>query len=221
MSNQVTPGINQSLSSFNPETKSKMSDDEEHNLWKIWEKESMTPFFIIGNLIATALWVVMAFVVKPTALGMVGVLGIFTGTQWMPYLIAYIVANGLYKKLAYKPLTAEVGPWVKRALTAHNNAMENFMLFGISVLFALQVGVPDSELIFWAHGYFFCRCYYYVFTVCPPIFMMKTAFWCMGWVCCTVIMFKGVLVMPHEFNTADAASNLADLAEALSSDDSA
>lgn len=43
----------------------------------------------------------------------------------------------------------------------------------------------------------------------------------MGWVCCTVIMFKGVLVMPHEFNTADAASNLADLAEALSSDDSA
>ena len=34
--------------------------------------------------------------------------------------------------------------------------------------------------------------YYTVFTVSPEIFMMKTAFWCMGWGACTYIFAKGI-----------------------------
>jgi len=167
----------------------------EHNLTEKWNEEALTPFFVIGNMIATAVWVVMAFVVKVDAMGMIGVVGIFTTVQWMPYLLALIYYNGLYKKLAYAPLTAETPPWVKRAMVAHNNALENFMLFAISVFFAVAVGVKLTEINFYAHFYFACRLYYYVFTVAPEIFMMKTAFWFMGWVVCTIIFFKGVLEM--------------------------
>jgi len=35
--------------------------------------------------------------------------------------------------------------------------------------------------------------YYYIFTVAPAIFMLKTAFWCMGWGACTFIFVKGLL----------------------------
>ena len=35
--------------------------------------------------------------------------------------------------------------------------------------------------------------YYYVFTVAPEIFMMKTAMWCMGWFSCAYIYLLGGL----------------------------
>ena len=37
--------------------------------------------------------------------------------------------------------------------------------------------------------------YYYAFTVAPPIFMMKTAMWFMGWVANTIIFIKGLDAM--------------------------
>jgi hypothetical protein len=40
----------------------------------------------------------------------------------------------------------------------------------------------------------FCfRVYYWIFTVAPPIFMLKTMFWCMGWGACTYIYVLGLL----------------------------
>merc|ERR1712022_92182 len=87
-------------------------------------------------VMATALWVVVAFVIKPNAMGYVGIVGIFSSIQWMPYLMALIFYNGMYKKLAYAPLTAKTPAWVSRAMVAHNNALENFMLFFAAVVFA-------------------------------------------------------------------------------------
>ena len=72
-----------------PSTKMSGFDDEEkeHNLTEQWKEEGMTIFFVLGNLVATALWVIIAFVVKPTTVGMIGVVGLFTTFQWMPYLM--------------------------------------------------------------------------------------------------------------------------------------
>lgn len=91
------------------------------------------------------------------------------------------------------PLPAPVPKWVKRAMVAHNNSLENFMLYAISIFFALSMGVPDDEIRIAAAFYFACRVYYWVFTVAPAIFMMKTAFWCMGWGACTYIFIIGLL----------------------------
>ena len=136
-----------------------------------------------------------------SALKYVGVCGVFSGAMWMPYLMALIFFNtdsgkkfsGLYKKLAYAPLPAQTPPWVKRAMVAHNNSLENFMLFATAVFFALQAGVSDDDLVVPAIAYFVCRVYYYIFTVGPEVFMLKTAFWCMGWAACTIIFVMGLM----------------------------
>ena len=73
----------------------------------------------------------------------------------------------------------------------HSNSLENFMLFGLSVFFALAMGVPEPEIRWPAMLYFIFRVYYSVFTISPEIFMMKTALWCMGWACCTYIFIRG------------------------------
>ena len=79
------------------------------------------------------------------------------------------------------------------AAAAHNNSLENFMLFATAVFFALQAGVPDDDLVLPAMAYFVFRVYYYIFTVAPEVFMMKTAFWCMGWAACTYIYVAGLM----------------------------
>ena len=49
------------------------------------------------------------------------------------------------------------------------------------VFFALSIQVPEADIRTPAMLYFCFRVYYWIFTVAPEIFMMKTAFWCMGW----------------------------------------
>ena len=84
--------------------------------------------------------------------------GLFSASMWMPYLIALIYLNGLWKKLNYEPLTAEKPKWVDRAMVAHNNSLENFMLFATSVIFAcLMMKVPEKEVRAAAAFYFVCR----------------------------------------------------------------
>ena len=129
----------------------------EHNLTKNWKEENMTVWVAMMMVVCTAIWAFVAFSVKPDCLGFIGIVGVFSSVQWMPYLMALIYYNGLYKKLAYAPLTAKVPKWVDRAKVAHNNALENFMLFAISVFFALQSGVKAEAINFWCLFYFICR----------------------------------------------------------------
>merc|ERR1712196_507220 len=162
------------------------------SLKKNWKEENMNMGFVLLMVSMTALWVVVALVIQPSAVGYIGIVGLFSSIQWMPYLMALIYYNGMYKKLAYAPLTAKTHPWVQRAMVAHNNALENFMLFFASIVFAKMAGVADVDINFWCMFYFICRCYYFAFTLAPPIFMMKTAFWMMGWVATTIIFVKGI-----------------------------
>ena len=101
-----------------------------------------------------------------SALKYVGVCGVFSGAMWMPYLMALIYYNtdkgkpmsGLMKKLGYADLPAPIPPWVKRAMVAHNNSLENFMLFGLGVFFATASGVPEEDIRLPSQLYFIFRC---------------------------------------------------------------
>merc|ERR1712196_18512 len=128
------------------------------SLKKNWKEENMNMGFVLLMVSMTALWVVVALVIQPSATGYLGVVGLFSSIQWMPYLMALIWYNGLYKKLAYAPLTAKTPAWVGRAMVAHNNALENYMLFFASVVFCKLAGVQDSEINFYCMMYFIFRC---------------------------------------------------------------
>jgi len=169
------------------------------DLMKAWKEEGMTMFFVVAMLLGTGFIAVVTLVIRASAIMYVGIVGVTTAAMWMPYLMALIYFNtdkgkpmsGMMKKLSYAPLPAPTPKWVKRAVVNHNNSMENFMLFGMSVFFALAMGVPEPEVRWAAMAYFIFRVYYSVFTVAPEIFMMKTAFWMMGWACCTSIFMRG------------------------------
>ncbi|XRB17533.1 hypothetical protein RI054_15g73780 [Pseudoscourfieldia marina] len=183
------------------EAKGKVASPE-HSLTRMFYEEAMTPFLVLSLIMGTAGCAAVILVWRISAFGYVGLVGVSSAAMWMPYLMALIYFNtdkgtmftGLYKKLAYAPLPAEIPPWVKRGMVAHNNSLENFMLFATSVIFAcLMMKVPEKEVRAAAAFYFVCRTYYYIFTVAPAIFMLKTAFWCMGWGACTFIFVKGLL----------------------------
>ena len=73
-------------------------------------------FFILSMIMATVFIVLVIVLAEPSGFAMIGVVGVMSGAMWMPYLIAFIVYNtdkgspcsGLYKKLAYAPLKAQV-----------------------------------------------------------------------------------------------------------------
>jgi len=173
---------------------------KEHNLTEKFHEEGITLFFVTALLLGTGLCGYVIFVARISAYAYIGVVGVMSGAMWMPYLMALIVYNtdrgsifsGLYKKLAYAPLPAAIPPWVKRAMVAHNNSLENFMLYAISLIFSFMMGVPEKDVRIAAIFYFVCRVYYWIFTVAPEIFMLKTAFWCMGWGACTYIFCMGI-----------------------------
>jgi len=177
-----------------PATMSFNSGSEEHNLTRNFWEEDITKTTVVLMVLASALWAVPTFAFKVDIMGYVGIVGIFTAVQWMPYLMAYIYYNGMYKKLAYAPLDHSRDPaWIKRAIVAHNNAMENFFLFACAVFFALSNGADKDDLTFWGAFYLACRAYYCAFTIAPPIFMMKTALWFMGWIACAAIFVIGLM----------------------------
>merc|ERR1711998_83891 len=167
------------------------------------KEENMNLVSVVLLLMGTALCAVMILGARWSAYSYVGLVGVLTGAMWMPYLIAIIWVNGipphgdshldgLLKKLGYVPLTAPLPPWVKRAIVNHNNSMENFMLFGLSVFSSTLMGVAEKDIRTAAILYFCFRVYYTIFTIIPEIFMAKTACWCMGWGCCTYIFLKGL-----------------------------
>jgi len=171
-----------------------------HSLTENWKEEDITPFFMVSSMVGTAAIVLLIVAARLSAYAYIGVVGVFTIFQWMPYLMAYIYYNtdegdmfsGLYKKLAYAPLPAPLPKWVKRCEVAQNNAYENFFIFAIGLIFSFMMGVEEKDVRVPAIFYFGCRVYYYVFTVSPPIFMMKTACWFMGWGACAYIFIKSM-----------------------------
>jgi len=173
----------------------------EHNLTAKWKEEKCNVFFVMAMLLGTGFVACTIFVAKISAMALVGVVGVMSGAMWMPYLMALIYYNtdagkpmsGLYKKLAYAPLPAACPPWVKRAMVAHNNSLENFMLFGLSIFYATSMGVKDVDIRIAAYIYFVCRVYYWIFNMIPEVFMIKTALWCMGWGACTYIFILGII----------------------------
>ena len=131
-----------------------------------FKEENITPFAILSMLLGTGLIAYVLFVARIGAMGYVGVVGVGSAAMWMPYLMALIYYNtdqgkpmsGLIKKLGYADLPAPIPPWVKRAMVAHNNSLENFMLFGLGVFFAMSSGVAEEDLRLPCQLYFVFRC---------------------------------------------------------------
>lgn len=107
---------------------------------------------------------------------------LMTGLFWLPYILDRIAVRGLW------PAISDTGPetgeehslWAKRALKAHQNAVENLAVFAALVLIAHQLGVSNAATQGAAIVYFFARlAHFLVYSFGVPV--ARTLLFAVGW----------------------------------------
>ena len=96
---------------------------------------------------------------------------LMTGLMWVPYILNRLAEKGLLKATCdpQGDTTTRV-PWADRMMRAHQNAVENLVIFAPLVL-ALQIsGISSAATVSACVVYFFARLVHYiVFTLGIPV----------------------------------------------------
>ena len=96
---------------------------------------------------------------------------LMTGLMWVPYILNRLAEQGPLKA-TWDPqgITATRVPWADRMMRAHQNAVENLVIFAPLVL-ALQIaGISSAATVYACVVYFFARLVHYiVFTLGIPV----------------------------------------------------
>jgi uncharacterized MAPEG superfamily protein len=80
-----------------------------------------------------------------------------TGLLWVPYILDRIATRGLLDAVGYPANPKPQSPWAVRLMRAHDNAVENLVVFAALVLVANAVGVSNSTVAGAAVVYFWAR----------------------------------------------------------------
>lgn len=81
----------------------------------------------------------------------------FTGLLWIPYIIDRIAVRGLLNAMGYDENPKPQSPWAKRLIKAHENAVENLVIFAALVLVAQDLGVSNAIVAGACAVYFWSR----------------------------------------------------------------
>ncbi len=83
---------------------------------------------------------------------------ILTGSLWIVYIVAQVLANGFLQPVNYRdPAPRPVPLWGKRADRAYLNAVEVFAPFAALVIVAQLTGKADAMTALWAAVFFWMR----------------------------------------------------------------
>jgi uncharacterized MAPEG superfamily protein len=107
---------------------------------------------------------------------------LMTALFWLPYILDRLVVRGVVPALTDRQ--AETGenhsPWAKRAMRAHQNAIENLVIFATVVLVAHAVGVSTPATRIAVVVYFGARlAHFAVYTLGIPV--LRTLAFAVGW----------------------------------------
>ena len=118
---------------------------------------------------------------------------LMTALFWLPYLLDRLLSRGLVGTV--RSDTPETGEqqsiWAKRAMKAHENAVENLAVFSpaVLVLHALNISTPATRLA--VVVYFFARlAHYVVYTAGIPL--GRTLTFTVGWLA-QLVLFATIL----------------------------
>lgn len=81
----------------------------------------------------------------------------FTGLLWVPYILDRIAARGLMDAVGYPENPKPQSPWAQRLMKAHDNAVENLVVFAPLVLLAHALNVSGTAIATAAVVYFWAR----------------------------------------------------------------
>ncbi len=113
---------------------------------------------------------------------------LMTALFWVPYVLNRIAVCGLSGTLSGSvPDMNLLSGWAQRAARAHQNAIENLVLFAVLVLLAQMQGVAPTLLAAVTQAYFFTRLVHFiVYTAGLPA--LRTLTFTVGWVCQIVLI---------------------------------
>jgi len=97
---------------------------------------------------------------------------ILTGLLWVPYILNRVVVRGLGGAMA-NPSRGDKphAPWATRLMFAHDNAVENLVIFAPLVLILAQIDYSTKWTIWACAVYFWARvAHLIVYTMGLPVF---------------------------------------------------
>ena len=80
-----------------------------------------------------------------------------TGILWVPYILNRIAVQGLLAAVGYPENPKPQSPWAQRLMRAHDNAVENLVVFATLVLLANALGISGPAIAMSAMVYFWAR----------------------------------------------------------------
>ena len=80
-----------------------------------------------------------------------------TGLLWVPYILDRIAKWGMVAAVGYPVNPPAQSPWAVRMMKAHDNAVENLVIFAALVLAAHALGVSSNAIATAAIVYFWAR----------------------------------------------------------------
>jgi len=80
-----------------------------------------------------------------------------TGLLWLPYILDRVATRGLLDAVGYPENPKPQSPWAVRLMRAHDNAVENLVVFAALVLVANAVGISNGVVAGAAVVYFWAR----------------------------------------------------------------
>lgn len=81
----------------------------------------------------------------------------FTALLWVPYVLDRIRAGGLQNTVGYPADPISLAPWARRLRAAHQNAVENLVVFAALLLTAEVAGLGGPALAFAAALFLWSR----------------------------------------------------------------
>jgi uncharacterized MAPEG superfamily protein len=97
---------------------------------------------------------------------------IFTGLLWVPYILNRCMVRGLGGAMANPtPGAKPHAPWATRLMFAHDNAVENLVIFAPLVLILAQIDYSTKWTVYACATYFWSRiAHLLVYTLGLPVF---------------------------------------------------
>jgi uncharacterized MAPEG superfamily protein len=104
-----------------------------------------------------------------------------TALIWIPYILDRIMVRGVADAVGYPESPKPQSPWARRMMSAHENAVENLVVFAALVLAAQAAGVSNSVTVQACALYFWARVVHLAaFTFKVPL--VRTLAFAAGWV---------------------------------------
>ena len=101
---------------------------------------------------------------------------IMTGLMWVPYIVDRVMVRGLMGAMDNpSPNAKPHSPWARRQLYAHDNAVENLVIFAILVLVANALHISTTVTATACAAYFWARlAHYIIYTMGVPVLRTLT-----------------------------------------------